>query len=388
MFNQRHQIMAENPLPIRVVLLTNILLPYRVVLMKAFAPLLAEFKIFLSAKTEPDRKDKISWEGLDVTVQKSSRWTHRFRHVHAYEDMSHIHIPYDTVFQLARARPAVVISGEFGARTLLATLYCFIVRSTTLIVWATISTRTEATRGRARKLLRKLILSQVDGAFGNGKDTEEYLRGLGFRGPVFHVPYVVDNRTFEGASMVRDDNIHRLLVSGQLIDRKGILPFFRALESWARSRPHENVELFIAGDGPLRPQIETFETSPNFRVTFLGYLTQEQLAEAYHRVSICAFPTLADEWGVVVNEALCAGVPVLGSIHSQAVDELIREGYNGWRFDPTSPDSTNAGLTRALSATRETLNQMSENARESISGITPQSIARRMAKAIASLRES
>ena len=52
------------------------------------------------------------------------------------------------------------------------------------------------------------------------------------------------------------------------------------------------------------------------------------------KVGVLVFPTLADEWGLVVNEALAAGVPVLGSLYSQAVEELVRDGENGWTFRP------------------------------------------------------
>ena len=56
------------------------------------------------------------------------------------------------------------------------------------------------------------------------------------------------------------------------------------------------------------------------------------MAEVYAKASLFAFPTLADEWGVVVNEAMAAGLPVLGSIYSQAVEELVEDGVSGWVF--------------------------------------------------------
>ena len=60
------------------------------------------------------------------------------------------------------------------------------------------------------------------------------------------------------------------------------------------------------------------------------------------------FPTLSDTWGLVVNEAMAMGLPVLGSVKSQAVTELIEDGVSGWWFDPTSPQDLERAVDRAL----------------------------------------
>ena len=62
-----------------------------------------------------------------------------------------------------------------------------------------------------------------------------------------------------------------------------------------------------------------------------------------------------DEWGVVVNEAMSAGLPVMGSIYSQAAVELVSDGANGWLFDPRSEQNVYATLDRALSTPTEEL---------------------------------
>ena len=69
----------------------------------------------------------------------------------------------------------------------------------------------------------------------------------------------------------------------------------------------------------------------------VGEQEPDALPALFAAADAFVFPTLADEWGVVVNEALAAGLPVLGSVHSQAVEELCAEGETGWIFDPGGP---------------------------------------------------
>ena len=64
--------------------------------------------------------------------------------------------------------------------------------------------------------------------------------------------------------------------------------------------------------------------------SFHGFATQGDLPGLYQSASIFLFPTLADVWGVVANEACAAGLPVLVSPHAGVVDELVCDGQNGF----------------------------------------------------------
>ncbi len=123
--------------------------------------------------------------------------------------------------------------------------------------------------------------------------------------------------------------------------------------------------------------------NPNLEIK--GNVAPASLPDFYRDASTFVFPTLGDEWGAVVNEALCAGLPVLGSVHSQAVEELILEGKNGWVFDPADSRDTYQALDRAFTADGEMLKEMSNNAQTSIAAITPETVAARMADAIRAL---
>jgi glycosyltransferase involved in cell wall biosynthesis len=173
-----------------------------------------------------------------------------------------------------------------------------------------------------------------------------------------------------------------LLYVGQLNERKGIVPFAESLSAWAASRPERHVEFSIIGAGPLRERIAMIETPTNLKLELLGERSFQEIAAAYAASGILAFPTLADEWGMVVNEALAAGLPVLGSEYSQAAAELCDEGETGWLFRPDSPGDAQRALDRAFDTSVERLNEMRAAARARVAPITPERSAERMIEAI------
>ncbi len=105
------------------------------------------------------------------------------------------------------------------------------------------------------------------------------------------------------------------------------------------------------------------------------------MAEFYAAADLLVFPSLGDPWGLVVNEALACGVPVLCSRLAGCADDLIRPGENGWRFDPLDADDFSRALAGALSCPdRE---RMGQRACEVAKRFTPECMANGMRRAIA-----
>jgi glycosyltransferase involved in cell wall biosynthesis len=142
------------------------------------------------------------------------------------------------------------------------------------------------------------------------------------------------------------------------------------------------VEFWIAGEGPLHAQISSFPGPPNLSVRLLGHLDYDRLPGVYAQTGILVFPTLADEWGLVVVEAMAAGLPVLGSLYSQAVEELVVSSQNGWTFKPDEPQSFRDALNLALTAQSVQLSEMAACARQRVVRLTPADMASAMMAAI------
>ena len=83
-----------------------------------------------------------------------------------------------------------------------------------------------------------------------------------------------------------------------------------------------------------------------------------------------------------MNEAMAAGLPVLGSIYSQAVEELVQDGENGWVFDPLTEASTLAALDRVFATPPEHLAAMRQAARRRVRDLTPAAASERIVRAV------
>jgi glycosyltransferase involved in cell wall biosynthesis len=114
----------------------------------------------------------------------------------------------------------------------------------------------------------------------------------------------------------------------------------------------------------LKGTIKSWNRPANYALNLLDEVPYRDLPAQYLMADIFTLPSLADEWGLVVNEAMIAGLPVLGSINSQAVEDLVVEGQNGWRFSPDRSDEVFEALSRALDCGRETWNTMRAKAIE------------------------
>jgi len=159
-----------------------------------------------------------------------------------------------TLYSIADA----VISLEFGMRTLQALIYRILRPSSRLIVWAPVSERTEQGRGKLREILRRPILRKADGILVNGRSGFRYIRQLGVESrKIVLVPYTTDIELFGSIPPTRPrDEVTRLLYVGQLIERKGLLPFVNTLIRWHELHPTKRVELALVGEGPVRQQLE------------------------------------------------------------------------------------------------------------------------------------
>lgn len=375
---------ATSTTQLRVALLTNSLSPHTLPLWEAVSAHLGQLIAFVSAATDTFHQFPAPQASFKIIVQRS--WNAlRLRYSHTeFSVNEHLHLPVDTLPQLLQVRPDVIISSQFGARSLFAIMYCLLRPRVRLILWAALSEHTEGKRGHLRVWLRRLMLRFFDAALVNGQSGEVYLRSLGFKKPICFAPYTIDHRHFlrDGYTPAAE---RRLLFCGRLEPSKGIVDFLQTLRLWCLANPDSSVHLLVIGDGPDRDAIRTLASVANFHLRLLPRMDRAELPPFFHASDIFVFPTRFDEWGVVVNEALCAGLPVLGSVYSQAITELVQDGENGWTFDSEDPDNRYRQLDRALRTEPAALRTMSARAVESVQAISPEIIAGRVLETISNL---
>jgi glycosyltransferase involved in cell wall biosynthesis len=370
----------------RVVIFQGFIPPYRLPLFSELNKLFPDIRFIIASPMEANRQWQANFGKLNVIVQRNIAIRMWWR-TRDFKELMPVNLPIDSLKLLFRLRPQVIVCPHFGAQTCWAALYKILRPRTRFIIWATVSEKTESGRGWLRSLLRKMLVACADGAIVNGKSGGNYLRKLGMTDErMWTVPYTTDNSAFRhpDAAVLPRPAAHALLFVGQLIPRKGLDRFLRLLSDFMLQRPGIECSLEIVGTGPQRKELEAIPIPRNLNVRFLDSLGYDELPAVYARSSIFVFPTLADEWGVVVNEALAAGLPVLGSVHSQAVEELIRDRVNGWKFRPDDDADVIRTLTEVFSLTPDAVETMRSACRESIEAITPAATAATLALAITS----
>jgi glycosyltransferase involved in cell wall biosynthesis len=119
-----------------------------------------------------------------------------------------------------------------------------------------------------------------------------------------------------------------ILFVGKLTDKKRPLDLLRAYESLANDR----AALVFVGDGPLRPTLEAYVSGKKIpRVYFAGFQSQERLPAYYMLGDVFVLPSgLGETWGLVVNEAMCFGLPIIVSDMVGCGPDLVEHGKNGY----------------------------------------------------------
>ncbi|MCL5776858.1 glycosyltransferase family 4 protein [Limibaculum sp. FT325] len=148
--------------------------------------------------------------------------------------------------------------------------------------------------------------------------------------PVFNIPYFCDLERFRIASdraPPRAEGHVMFLFSGQLIPRKGIDLLIEAFEGAARDM--QRIELRILGDGPMREELEERVHHLGDRVMFAGHVDPADLPEEFAAADVFILPSRYDGWGVVLNEALGAGLPIIASKAVGSAHDLLIHDVTG-----------------------------------------------------------
>ena len=146
-----------------------------------------------------------------------------------------------------------------------------------------------------------------------------------------------------------------ILAVGQFIYRKG----FDVLLHAATKLPSDVGIYIVGGEADERYTKLRQELELEKKVHFWGFRTREQLAQLYRAADVFCLPTREDIWGLVVNEAMAFGLPVVTTDQCVAGMELVEEGVNGCLVPIEDADALSDGLNRVLSSDMEAMGRES-----------------------------
>jgi glycosyltransferase involved in cell wall biosynthesis len=139
------------------------------------------------------------------------------------------------------------------------------------------------------------------------------------------------------------------------------MDLLKAYETIAKKH---QVALVYVGDGELRQSLEQYARDKGLsQVHFAGFQNQTEIPRYFALADIFVLPSIRESWGLVVNEALCFGLPVVISNQVGAADDLVRDNVNGFIFEAANPAALAEKLDRILAddALRERMGEASKN---------------------------
>jgi len=239
-----------------------------------------------------------------------------------------------------------------------------------------------------KETVKRRLVSCFDSALTAGSLQIRYLTALGMSPERIFVGYDVVDNDFWGAwaDHVRQNpqtwrESLRLpqrffLTASRLVPKKNVAGLLRSYARYA-TQIQGPWPLVIVGDGPLRSDLEDLAHSLGVAqsVRFMGYLSSEQMGPVYGLATVFILASAySEQWGLVVNEAMSAGLPVLVSKICGCVPDLVLESSTGYTFDPADEADLAALLAKCSRGVFD-LNRLGQIAQQHIQAYSPQTFA-------------
>jgi glycosyltransferase involved in cell wall biosynthesis len=325
--------------PHNVLVISNIPTPYRIPLFNELNAQLGRlgigFKVVFGALGYARRRWEIdmsqcefAWEVLPA---KKLPLTDPERAVFTYPGLG---------CALRRDKPSLVIANGFSIASTKIWLRSWF-RHTPYLIWSGAVNRPGEPDSLLRRRQRRSLVSRASGFIAYGTRAREYLVDLGADpSRIFIGINTVETSYFqvESARLRADKEAsiggpRRIVYVGTLEQGKRPDLLLHAVHMLARSR--RDFVLDLVGSGPLERRLHELADHLAIanHVQFHGFQQRPDVARHLARAFCFVFPTGVDIWGLVLVEAMAAGVPCLASIHAGATPDLIRYGDTGFAVD-------------------------------------------------------
>jgi len=372
----------------RLVILTEIISPYRIPLFNSLAEHMdVDLHVIFLAETDPDlRQWEVYKQEIRFSFQVLPSWRKRI-------GKYNVLINFGVSRALNLSKPDVILCGGYNYIASWQALFWAKKRKVAFLLWS--ESNSEDLRGShlVIEFLKKQFLRRCNGFVVPGSSAHEYLEANYVKAEnIFTAPNAVDNDLFASAAETARRNKTSLrrelalpdryfLFVGRLVREKGVSELLAAYAN-LEPRLREELGLVFVGDGECRQMLEesAISISPG-TVKFVGFAQRKQLGAYYGLADMLILPTYTDTWGMVVNEAMACGLPVLVSRVAGCATDLVRETWNGTLVEPRDVPSLKKAM-RSLAMQSDLCKTMGGRSAEHIRSYSPRSWSDSVARAI------
>ena len=295
---------------------------------------------------------------------------------------------------LREADPAVAMIPGWGTpASLIALEWCL--RNQRPAVVMSESNAFDEKRYVLAEAIKRIVVSLFSAGLAGGQLQMEYLVVLGLpRDRVFTGYDVVDNEYFRrkaGEIRSQAPKLRRkyglpgkyFLASARFVPKKNLPTLIRAyaryrqvagnLDDGQRIMDNGPWDLVLLGDGPLKADLSRLVSDLRLHghVHLPGFLQYHELPAYYGLADVFVHASTTEQWGLVVNEAMAAGLPVIVSNRCGCVPNLVAEGKNGFTFDPGSVESLAKLMLDMCHFSKRRLEDMGAESQRIVEGFTP-----------------
>ena len=315
---------------------------------------------------------------------------------------------------LQEADPAVAMIPGWGTPASLIALEWCLQNQRPAVVMSE-SNALDEKRYALAESIKRSVVSLFSSGLAGGQLQMEYLIALGLpRNRVFTGYDVVDNDYFrQKAEEVRRQALevrekyalpeNYFLASARFVPKKNLPTLIRAYADYREiselsgqksevrrqssvgsSQSVDPWDLVLLGDGPLKADLCRLISDLNLHghVHLPGFIQYRELPAYYALADVFVHASTTEQWGLVVNEAMATGLPVIVSNRCGCVPDLVVEGKNGFTFDPGSVESLSKLMLETWRLSKGRLKEMRAESQRIVAGFTPEHFATGAQRAI------
>lgn len=306
-----------------IALITNIPTPYRVPVFSLLATK-SKLSVLFCSENESNR----SWSLPNFS------FTHFFLQgkVHSKSDgFNYVHNNPEIWRHLSKSKPDIVVTTGFNPTHLYAFLWAKL-HGARHVCMTDGTMLSESGLSWKHRLIRRLVFAGSHAFIAASRSGMALYQSYGVSSnKIYQSHLCADNsRFFEVAG--NDERPYDVLFSGRFHDGK--LPLFFADVCKGLLQQRGRCRALLMGDGPLQKEVERALTRAGVEFDFAGFVQQHDLPVYYSKAKILLFPTRGDTWGVVANEAMAAGTPIVTTPYAGVAGELVIDGETGFVREP------------------------------------------------------